>query len=155
MNTSHAKNTTESRRRMRQTVVTCLRGARRLASDERGVELVEFLGFFPLVLLALVLGWQIALVGYAGILASGAAREGARAAATRENVERAVSNASPGFDGRRQWSPMGGYPCMGGSGPVTVQVRLEVPRVSLPFVGALRYPSVTSTASARCEPRPR
>src|SRR3954468_18207648 len=66
-----------------------LRGAGLLASalgcDERGIELVEFVGFVPIVLLAVAIGWQFFLVGYTGVVASSAAREGARAAATRED----------------------------------------------------------------------
>ena len=129
---------------------------RRLLCDERGVELIEFLGFFPLALLLLVIVWQFILVGYAGLLASGAAREGARAAATREDVERAVRHASPGFDGRRRWWPLAGYPCAGYSNhPVTIAVELEVPHVSFPFVGPLdAYPRVTQVATVRCEPEP-
>jgi hypothetical protein len=128
----------------------------RLAADERGVELVEFLGFIPILLLLLVFAWQFLLVGYTGIIASGAAVEGARAAATRENVERAVRNASPGYDGQREWRPLAGYPCNGGSHLVTIQVRLEVPHVSFPFVGGLgRYPNVTRIGTVRCEPPPR
>jgi hypothetical protein len=127
----------------------------RLGRDERGIELVEFVALFPLVLFTLAILWQFVLVGYAGVLASGAAREGARAAATREDVNRAVTNASPGFDGRRQWNALAGYPC-GSNNPVTVQVRLQVPHVIFPFIGALDgYPWVTSTATARCEPPPR
>ena len=127
---------------------------RRIWRDERGVELVEFLGVLPLALLTLAVAWQFILVGYTGVVAAGAAREAARAAAVREDVERAVRFASPGFDGRRSWAPLGGYPCASYSGaPVTVEVRLEVPHVVLPFLGALNaYPQVTAVASMRCEP---
>jgi Flp pilus assembly protein TadG len=131
-------------------------GLRWLAGDERGVEIVEFIGFFPLVLLMLAIAWQFYLVGYTGVIASGAAREAARAAATREDVDRAVRAASPGFDERRAWAPLAGYPCNGGNQPVTVQVRLGVPHVIFSFFGALNaYPWMTATATARCEPPPR
>jgi hypothetical protein len=128
----------------------------RLLRDERGVELIEFLGFFPLALLLLVIVWQFILVGYAGLFASGAAREGARAAATREDVERAVRHASPGFDGRRRWRALAGYPCAGfRNHPVTIEVELEVPHVSFPFVGPLdAYPRVTQVMTVRCELQP-
>ncbi|MCU0491722.1 MAG: pilus assembly protein TadE [Chloroflexaceae bacterium] len=131
-----------------------VQNTRRLLADERGVELIEFLGFFPLVLLTLAVAWQFILVGYTGVVASGAAREGARAAATRENVDRAVRFASPGFDGRRQWRPLAGYPCSAYSAnPVTIEVQLEIPNVILPFLGALNsYPKVTTVATMRCEP---
>lgn len=133
-----------------------IKAANTLAQSERGAAIIEYIGFFPLVLLVLVIAWQFLLVGYTGIIAAGAAREGARAAATREDVERAVRNASPGFDGRRQWRPLAGYPCSGySSHPVTIQVQLEVPHVLFPFVGSLgSYPKVTQRATVRCEPPP-
>jgi hypothetical protein len=124
-----------------------------LLHDERGIELIEFLGFFPLVLLILVLAWQLILVGYTGIVANGAAREGARAAVVREDIDRAVRFASPGFDGRRHWTLLS-PPCIRGTrAPVRIQVQLEVPHVTFPFVGALNaYPNVTAEATMRCEP---
>lgn len=127
-----------------------------LTWNERGAAIIEYIGFFPLVLLVLVIAWQFVLVGYTGIIAAGAAREGARAAATREDVERAVRNASLGFDGRRWWQPLAGYPCSDySSHPVTIQVQLEVPHVLFPFVGSLgNYPKVTQRATVRCEPPP-
>jgi hypothetical protein len=133
-----------------------IKAASALAGNERGAAIIEYIGFFPLVLLVLVIAWQFVLVGYTGIIAAGAAREGARAAATRENVDRAVRNASPGFDGRRWWQPLAGYPCSDySSHPVTIQVQLEVPHVLFPFVGSLgNYPKVTQRATVRCEPPP-
>ena len=130
-------------------------GFQQIVRDERGVELIEFLGFFPFVLLTLVFAWQFLLVGYTGIIASSAAREAARAAATREDINRAAENASPGFDGRRVIRPVAGYPCNGGNNPVTIEVRLETPHVIFPFVGALGdYPKVTQRGTVRCEPPP-
>jgi hypothetical protein len=126
-----------------------------VACDERGFTLIEALGFFPIVLLALVLGWQVLLVGYTGILATNAAVEAARAAATREDPFRAAVNASPGFDGRRQITPIANYPCRGGHAPVTFEVALEVPHVTFPFVGSLgAYPRVVRHGTVRCEPPP-
>lgn len=127
------------------------RGALAAARDERGVELVELLGFIPIVLLLALIAWQFILVGYTGIVASGTAREGARAAAAGEEIERAVIAASPGFDSRRRWQAAGTCPDYDGS-PVRVQVWLEVPHVVFPFIGALSvYPEVSAQASMRCE----
>jgi hypothetical protein len=124
----------------------------RLARDERGVELIEFLGFIPIVLLMVAVAWQFMLVGYTGVVAAGAAREGARAAVTLEDVGSAVTRSSPGFEGRRRWSVSGGCPYYAGNA-VTVQVWLEVPHVTLPFLGALNlYPEVPVRATMRCEP---
>ncbi|HEU4323631.1 MAG TPA: TadE/TadG family type IV pilus assembly protein [Roseiflexaceae bacterium] len=124
----------------------------RLLRDERGAELVEFLGFLPLVLMIIVVGWQFALVGYTGVVAASAAREGARAAAAGEDAGQAVVWASPGFDRRREWTSSG--VCFGGSGqPVTVRVQLEVPHVAVPFLGSLGVrPKVSASATLRCEP---
>lgn len=104
----------------------CLRGSRlwRLTRDERGVELIEFLAFVPVAFLILLVAWQFILVGYTGIAAAGAAREGARAAVTLEDIDRAVTWGSPGFDGRRRWTVSGGCPAYAGN-PVIVQVWLE------------------------------
>jgi hypothetical protein len=125
---------------------------RRLTRDECGVELIEFLGFVPIAMLVILIAWQFIMVAYTGIVAAAAAREGARAAVTLEDVGRAVIWASPGFDGRRQWRVSGGCPYYAGNA-VTVQVQLETPHVVFPFLGALdRYPRVTAEASMRCEP---
>jgi hypothetical protein len=127
----------------------------RLMYDERGIETVEFLGFLPLVLLVGAIAWQFIMVGYTGVVASAAAREGVRAAAAREDVNRAVAWGSSGFAGdRRQWRAVSGYPCPDYAGnPVAIEVKLQVPHVSLPFLGALGgYPWVTAVATMRCEP---
>jgi hypothetical protein len=121
--------------------------------DEHGVELIEFLGFFPLVLLILVIAWQLLLVGYTGIVANGAAREGARAAVVRADIDQAVRFASPGFDGRRHWRLLSPPCTFYRSSPVRIQVQLEVPHVTFPFIGALNaYPPVPAEATMRCEP---
>lgn len=132
-----------------------LSNRRSIWCDERGTTAIELLGYFPIVMLILVFVWQILLVGYTGIIATGAAREGVRAATTRENVEQAVRYASPGFDGRRGWMALAGYPCLNGQQRVTIQVELETPHVLFPFVDALNfYPRVVQQATARCEPPP-
>jgi Flp pilus assembly protein TadG len=125
---------------------------RRLAGDERGVELIEFLGFVPLVLLVFFIVWQFILITYTGLVTAGTAREGARAAVTLEAIDPAVAWGSPGFDGRREWSASASCQAYAG-GPTTVEVALETPRVTFPFLGALsRYPQVQSEATMRCEP---
>ena len=125
---------------------------RRVAHDEGGIELIELLGFFPIVLLVMLISWQFILVGYTGIVAAGAAREGVRAAVTREDIDRAVTWGSPGFDGRRSWGVSGSCPDYAGN-PVAVTVRLGVPHVNFPFIGALAaYPEVVTVATMRCEP---
>jgi hypothetical protein len=127
-------------------------GARRLTRDERGVELIEFLGFVPLVLLVFFVVWQFIMIAYTGLVSAGTAHEGARAAVTQEDVGRGVAWGSPGFDGRRDWGVSANCAPYGG-GPATVQVALEAPHVIFPFLGALgRYPRVPAEATMRCEP---
>ena len=53
--------------------------------DKKGIETIEFIGLFPLILLALLIIWQLMLVGYTVIIAASAAREGARAAVVDKN----------------------------------------------------------------------
>lgn len=123
-----------------------------LARDERGIELVEMLAFTPLVFMVMLIAWQFILIGYTGLVAAAAARAGARAAVVLEDVNQAVSAASPDFDGRRSLSVSGGCSPYAGQ-PVTVRVELETPHVTFPFLGPLKvYPKVTGTATMRCEP---
>ncbi|MEM8531304.1 MAG: TadE/TadG family type IV pilus assembly protein [Chloroflexota bacterium] len=122
-----------------------------IVRDERGVEAIELLGIIPLVTLILLVAWQTMLIGYTGIVAAEAAREGARAAVTGGNIDQAVTWGSPDFDGRRDWDIS--QPCTDYLGEsVTVQVSLETPHVIFPFLGALSdYPKVTAKATMRCE----
>lgn len=127
-----------------------------LIGEEGGVQAIEFLGFLPMVLLTQTVAWQFFYVGYTGVVASGAAREGAvtaaRAGSDMGAIDAAVRGASRGFDGRRWWTLLT-PPCETFTGaPVTVQVQLEVPHVTLPFIGPLDiYPRVTAVSTARCE----
>lgn len=114
------------------------------AQDEKGLETLEFVGLFPLVILAILLVWQFTLVGYAGIIAAGAAREGARAAAVGADIYGAVSNASSGLEWRID-------NITGGSEMRSVTVAIRVPKVSLPFIKNIKYPWVRSTATMRYE----
>ena len=116
---------------------------RRIAKEERGAEAIEFVGLVPLVLLVALLSWQLILVGYAGIVAAGAAREGARAAAVDQDVAGAVSASSAGLSVEVVGA--------GGGEMRTVQVRVQVPKVPLPLLGAIEYPWVYSAATMRYE----
>lgn len=111
--------------------------------DERGSELIEFVGMFPLVILAALIAWQFILVGYAGIVAAGAAREGARAAAVEKDVAAAVQAASAGLRCEVDYA--------GGGEMRTVRVRVQVPKVALPFLGNVEYPWVYASAVMRRE----
>ena len=116
---------------------------RRLSKEERGAEAIEFVGLVPLVLLVALLSWQLILVGYAGIVAAGAAREGARAAAVDQDVGGAVSASSAGLRVE--------VVSAGGGEMRSVRVRVQVPKIPLPLLGAIEYPWVYSTATMRYE----
>jgi hypothetical protein len=115
-------------------------------SDQRGLEILEFVGLFPLVLLTILIVWQFMLVGYAAIVAAGVAREGARAATIGHPPGSAVGEACPpGLACRVDDF----YP--GPGDMVTVVAAVQVPKVSLPFIDNVEYPWVQSTAKMRYE----
>ena len=116
--------------------------------QDRGAETIEFVGTFPLVLLAIAVIWQFSLLGYTAIVAAGASREAARAAAVRANWRSAAANASIGWNNatRRVRVSCGGEVCR-------ATVQLQVKKAPLPLIGRLpNYPWVTSTAVMRYEP---
>ena len=116
----------------------------KVLQEERGAEALEFVGLFPLVLLVALFAWQMILVGYAGIVAAGAAREGARALAVGEPAGPAVRAGSAGLNVKSLDAGCGGDTC-------TARVGIEVPKVPLPFVGNIEYPSVYASATMRFE----
>jgi hypothetical protein len=124
-----------------------------LALDDNGnAQFIAYLSTIPLILLAMLTAFQFILVGYAGIVASGAAREGAVTAARGGNITAAVVNASPGFDGRRRWRLLSPPCSLFSNQMVTVEVTLEVPHVTFVLIGPLEsYPRVTTQSSAKCE----
>ncbi len=116
--------------------------------DEKGVELVEFLGIMPWLLLTGLLVWQVMVFGHVALITAAAAREGARAAAAHEDAYSAVSRS------------VGSYQFMVSAGscgfegmPVSATVRLKIPVIDLPYVGPAG-PELwtTHTATMRCEP---
>ena len=115
--------------------------------NERGAETIEFLMLTPLVILTALIAWQLLLVGYTGVVAAGAAREGARAAAVGEDVNGAVQTSAAGLRaevvaGRRCGSPL-----------CTVKVKVQVPKVKLPFISGVKYPWIHAEATMRNEQR--
>lgn len=116
--------------------------------EERGAELIEFVALFPLVLLFTLIVWQFALVGYTGIVAANAAREGARAAAVAESCYDGARSASqPWRDSTRR------IRCESGGTVVRATVELQVPKTYFPFLEWLpNYPWVSVTATMRYEP---
>jgi len=119
-------------------------------ADERGFELIEFIGAVPLILMIGLIIWQFMVFAHASMIANSAAQEGARAAAVYEPVDLAVRRSSPGYEVQ-----IPGGECSGIRGEiVTVRVRLRVPVTWIPFVS---LPDIWTQGVARawCEERPR
>lgn len=115
-------------------------------SDQRGSALIELLGTLPLVFLALAFFWQVALTGYALIVASSLAPAVARAAALGGPPEAPLRAASAGLQAelRGLWRE---------EGLVRVEVAVRIPLIELPFIGRLTgLPSITTRAAYPLEP---
>ena len=113
--------------------------------DERGMELLEFIGVVIIVVMVALIIWQFMWFAHASMIANSAAQEGARAAAVYEPVGPAVERSSPGYE--VSWSSTG---CGGKGAIVTVTVRLRVPLTWIPFV---ELPEIWTQGRARawCE----
>ena len=121
--------------------------ASRICSDERGVEIVEFIGIMPLMLFIGLLVWQVMVFLHVPMRTIYAAREGARTAAAYEDPHGAVSRVVGGsYDYR-----VSAGSCAPGS-PVRVRVRLRIPMIEIPYIGRLTQIWTDSTATMRCEP---
>jgi hypothetical protein len=121
--------------------------ASRISSDERGVEIVEFIGIMPLMLAIGLLVWQVMVFLHVPMHTTYAAREGVRSAAAYENARGAVSRV---VGGSYDYQVSAGS-CAPGS-PVSVRVRLRVPMIEIPYIGRLTQIWTDSTATMRCEP---
>jgi hypothetical protein len=121
--------------------------ASRISSDERGVEMVEFIAIMPLMLAIGLLMWQVLVFLHVPIHTSYAAREGARAAAAYEDARGAVARV---VGGSYDYQVSVGS-CAPGS-PVRVRARLRVPMIEIPYIGQLTQIWTDSTATMRCEP---
>jgi hypothetical protein len=119
----------------------------RQAGDEKGAEIVEFIGMMPWLLMVGLIVWQFMVFGHCMLVTAAAARDGARAAASYGSAHGAVA-ASIG----------GAYPylvqagsCGGTGSPVRVTVRAKVPIIDIPYVP---IPDIWTrhTATMRCEP---
>ncbi|WP_369215812.1 TadE/TadG family type IV pilus assembly protein [Streptomyces flavofungini] len=113
---------------MRGFFVRCRGRGRRLTGDDRGVSMLEFAGFLPVLLLVGLAAIQLGLVGYAAGQAGSGARAAARAASQGDSGEAAGAAA---MDGGLDSSV--GVSRGGGTTTATVEVR--VPKL-LPFIDA-------------------
>jgi pilus assembly protein CpaE len=101
-------------------------------AGESGQATIEFTGLLPLLLAALIVLWQIALVGMTVVFAGHAARAGARALAVGANVADAVLKDLPGGWHANRISPSAdnaGY----GQVNVELNVPLFLPGITLPI----------------------
>ncbi len=130
----------------------CLRCCRPLRCRvARGQATVELTLALPVVVLALLLVVQVALVARAQVLVTHAAREGARAEAVQPGSGPAVARATPGLAAGQMSVQVSG----GGTGSlVTVAVRYRA-RTDVPLVGLLLgTPTLTARVSMRVEEPP-
>jgi hypothetical protein len=97
---------------------------------QRGQALVELVALLPAIVLVGLVGWQMAVAGYAWTVAGGAARAGARASEVGAPAPAAALAAVPGgLAAGAEVVTLDGGP----DGRRRVRVRLRMPRV-LPFV---------------------
>jgi hypothetical protein len=98
---------------------------------QRGQAALELIALLPVLVLAALIGWQLAVAAYAWTVASGAARAGARAQEVGAPARAAALAALPGRYARAARVEAGD-----GGG---VRVRVGVPPVVplLPGVGAI------------------
>ena len=114
---------------------------------ERGVEVIEFVGVMPLILMMAYIIWQFMLMAHVGMMTASAAREGARAASTYESATAAVARTTGSFEYQ-----VSAGACTGEGSIVRVRVRMKIPMVDIPFV-PLPQLWTDHTATARCEAR--
>lgn len=115
-------------------------------ASEEGVELIEFIGVLPLLLVVALIGFQIFLVGHTMVVAGSAAREGARALAVcpQGDVGGAVQRASPGYSPEIRETNRSGS-------TARVVVALQIPTIRIAHFIEERMPKVTASATMRAE----
>ncbi|MBM4457681.1 MAG: hypothetical protein FJ011_07960 [Chloroflexi bacterium] len=125
------------------------------AGDERGVEVVEGIGMFVLLLMTGLIIWQFMIVGHQMVVVGDAARHGARAAAAHRSCGVAVQLAVSPQNFRTVPSCNS---CSGQGAPVEARVTLFTPTVYLPSAsGAWRRIGLgwiwfNTRSVFRCEP---
>lgn len=108
---------------------------KKYVKNEKGSQLIEFLAVFPMIVMALLFIWQVALVAYTVVVAEAAARDGARVAAVDGDYASAVDRAAYGLqvsssksEGEASYGP-----------EVTVTVKAVVPTMNIPFLGKFEH----------------
>lgn len=113
-----------------------------------GVEVVEFVGFMPFLLVAGLILWQFLLFGHAMLTTINAAHQGVRAVVARQDPARVITSAAGNYALEYESESCRG---LSAGSLVTVRVRLRIPFIQVP---ALSFPEVGTdyTAVAACEP---
>lgn len=114
--------------------------------DENGVELIEFIGILPFLLIMAIIGLQLFLVGHTMVVAASAAREGVRALAVcpQGDVAGAVQRASPGYHPEIREASRGGTTSR-------VVVALQIPTIRIAHFIEELMPMVPASATMRTE----
>lgn len=111
-------------------------------AGEGGATTIETVGVWPMILLAFMIAWQIALVGMTFVFAGHSARAGARALAVGDPVASAASKDLP-----PGWQVGGADPrVIGGQEQGTQAVKVSVP-VPLLVPGLVQLPLHVTTTS--------
>ncbi|TRM12068.1 pilus assembly protein TadE [Lentibacillus cibarius] len=93
--------------------------------NERGSQTLEFVGMFPLIVIAALVAWQILMAGYTMIVGEAAARDAARVASVDGNYEQAARNSASGLYVSSRKSDLGDS--------VEVTVTTKVPTLKIPI----------------------
>ncbi len=104
-------------------------GVGRQPAGERGVEIVEFIGIMPWLLVIAMVIWQLLIFGQAMLVAAGAAGVGARSVAAHRDCSGVVNSSVVGF---KQTNT-----CPGDCSvldAVDVVVTVKLPIVQIPYI---------------------
>ncbi|MBU8881367.1 pilus assembly protein [Bacillus sp. FJAT-29790] len=105
---------------------------KRYVKNEKGSQAIEFVAMFPLVILAFLIIWQIALIAFSLVVAESAARDGARAAAIHDpNWEKVAKRSASGFNVTVTGGP--------GKEEARVMVHINAPVIALPFIADMKF----------------
>lgn len=109
---------------------------KRYLKNERGSQVIEFVGIFPLILAAALVSWQIMMAAYTFIVCEAAARDAARVASVHGDYEQAAKNTAGALYESSSQVITGDE--------VKVTVKTKVPSYNIPFFGHYNIPIETS-----------
>jgi hypothetical protein len=102
-------------------------------NNEKGSQSIEFVAMFPLVILAFLIIWQVALIAFSVVVAESAARDGARAASVHDpDWENVTRKSAYGV----KIIGISGGP---GSDEARVEVKVQAPIVALPLISEMKF----------------